>query len=187
MNTFGIKSVSTWAVLAALQNNGDMTIKELSGTLGIHRDTVRRATKELTTVDKVVRMSTGNRNEYAFHAYPPVLPQDKDIRELCMIADETGDGRELTAEKWEAVQAIWEDLLPENKRPHEKWRVRIHAKEMLALTGGSTFELYERLEGIKSAPKYIDYPRKYMMDTLSKQEKNTHLRNVQELKYAISA
>lgn len=187
MNISEIKSVSTWAVLAALQNNGDLTKKEIASILGIHRDTVRRAIDELIELEMVTRASTGNRNEMLYQAYAPVLPQSKDIRELCLLADETGDGRELTEEKWEAVQAIWEDLLPENKRPHEEWRVRIHAKEMLALTHGSTLELYERLEGIKSAPKYIDYPRKYMMDTLSRQEKNTHLRNVQELKYALYA
>jgi predicted ArsR family transcriptional regulator len=154
MNVLEIMNIKSWAVLAALQNQGDMTVKELAICLDVKVDSVRRGINELLSLEKISRMATGRGREEIYHAYPTVLPQDKDIRELCMMADMTGeDERDFTEEKWEAVLAIWEDLFPVNKRPHEKWRVRIHARELLELTGGSTLMLYERLEGIKSAPK----------------------------------
>jgi DNA-binding Lrp family transcriptional regulator len=167
-------------VYLALLFDGEMTYAEIAVTVGINASSVRRAINELREQDCIEVFQSGNGRELTVRAL--AYPQRKvdDVRMLCIDADDTED---FEGGKWGAVQAIWEDLFSENNRPHEEWRIRHNARELLAKTGGSTVELYDKLQVARSNPDYphaIDNPFAYMAGILDNQEKQYIKRAIQE-------
>lgn len=95
------------------------------------------------------------------------ISKQERIAQVCRQADEAGD----VAQKFEALQEVWEYVYPSDKY-NGMYRLRKqNAQELLAITEGSCIAVFDTLLSVRESGREVTYPLAYSLSVLKQEMK----------------